>query len=298
MNEEAQNISKFQSWVLATRPKTLLAALVPVFVGSALAIDKNKFHIIYSIVALLCSVLIQIGTNFVNDYYDFQTGADNEQRKGPKRGLSLGLISLKEMKIASILVFAISFFLGLYLVYIGGMVVFIIGVLSILAGIAYTAGPYPLAYNGLGDVFVFMFFGVVGTMGTYYIHTKEFTWISFLASVPVGALITNILVVNNYRDVNEDKAANKHTLAVIFGRGFARNQFILSLIVSFIVPALLYFVFNFHAWIFLPYLTVPIAYRLIVMMYTYDGLQLNNTLELTAKLSAIFGILFAVGLAL
>ncbi len=298
MNEDLKRISKFQSWILASRPKTLLAAVVPVVVGSALAINRGKFFLIYSFVALLCSLLIQIGTNFTNDLYDFLKGADNHKRKGPLRVLSSGLISVNEMKVGSILVFFTSFLLGLYLVYACGIVVLIIGIISIIAGIAYTAGPFPLAYNGLGDIFVFMFFGVVGTSGTYFLHLREFSLLSFLTSIPVGALVTNILVVNNYRDIEEDKAAGKNTLAVFLGRNFTRYQFIFLLIASFAIPAILFLLFNFHAWIFLPYLTIPLAYRLVIMLYTLDGLQLNKTLELTAKFSALFGILFAAGLAL
>ncbi len=298
MNEDALKISKFQSWVLASRPKTLLAGVVPVVVGSALAINRGKFFLIYSLVALLCSLLIQIGTNFTNDLYDFLKGADNHKRKGPLRVLASGLISVNEMKVGSFLVFFTAFLLGLYLVYACGVVVLIIGIISIIAGIAYTAGPFPLAYNGLGDIFVFIFFGVVGTAGTYFLHLREFSLLSFLTSVPVGALVTNILVVNNYRDIEEDKAAGKNTLAVFFGRNFTRYQFIFLLITSFAIPAILYLFFNFHAWVFLPYLTLPLAYRLVLMLYTLDGLQLNKTLELTAKFSALFGILFAAGLTL
>lgn len=290
--------TKLESWILASRPKTLLAAIVPVMVGSALAINKGKFVLFFSIVALVCSLLIQIGTNYVNDLYDFLKGADNEKRKGPLRVLASGLISVNEMKLGSFIIFFMAFLLGLYLVYQAGIVIFIIGIFSILAGIAYTAGPFPLAYNGLGDLFVFMFFGVVGTMGTYYIQVKEFSVLSFLTSIPVGALITNILVVNNYRDIEEDKAAGKKTLAVILGRNFVRYQFIILIFASFITPAALYLFYNFHYWIFLPYLTIPIAYKLVVMLYNYDGLQLNKTLELTAKLSALFGLLFAAGLTL
>ena len=298
MNEDALKISKFQSWVLASRPKTLLAGVVPVVVGSALAINRGKFFLIYSFVALLCSLLIQIGTNFTNDLYDFLKGADNHKRKGPLRVLASGLISVNEMKVGSFLVFFTAFLLGLYLVYACGMVVLIIGIISIIAGIAYTAGPFPLAYNGLGDIFVFIFFGVVGTAGTYFLHLREFSLLSFLTSVPVGALVTNILVVNNYRDIEEDKAAGKNTLAVFFGRNFTRYQFIFLLTASFAIPAILFLFFNFHVWIFLPYLTLPLAYRLVLMLYTLDGLQLNKTLELTAKFSALFGILFAAGLTL
>lgn len=289
---------KFKSWIIASRPKTLLAAIVPVVVGSALAINKGKFAISFSIIALLCSVLIQVGTNFTNDLYDFLKGADTEDRKGPLRVLAAGLISVTEMKIGVVFIFSVSFILGLILVYEAGPVIFVIGILSIIAGIAYTAGPYPLAYNGLGDIFVFMFFGIAGTMGTYYIQVKDFSFISFLISIPVGALITDILVVNNFRDIEEDRAAGKRTLAVLCGRGFTRFQFIFLILTSFAIPAVLFFFFDFHYWVFLPYLTFPLAYKLIIMLYTLDGLQLNKTLELTAKLSALYGFLFAAGLTL
>ena len=290
--------TKLNSWIIAGRPKTLLAALVPVMVGSAVAFNENKLVIIYSIVALMCSILIQVGTNYANDLYDFINGADNEKRKGPRRVLASGLISVKEMRLGIIFTFGLAFLLGLYLVYEGGIVILVIGVLSILAGLAYTAGPFPLAYNGLGDIFVFMFFGIVGTVGTYYLHTRDLNLVSFVASVPVGALITNILVVNNYRDIEEDKAAGKYTLAVKFGKTFSRYQFISLTIISFLVPAVLFIFFNYSILIFLPYLTFPAAYKIIVMLYKLNGMELNKTLELTARLSALFGILFSIGLAL
>lgn len=301
MNKIYQNQkppSKIQSWVLAARPKTLPAAVAPVLVGTGLAINRGRFVLLNALVALSCSLLIQIGTNYVNDLYDFLKGADNEKRKGPLRVLASGLITVKEMKTGSFLIFLLAFVLGLYLVYSAGPVVLMIGVLSIAAGIAYTAGPFPLAYNGLGDIFVFMFFGIVGTTGTYYVQAKDFSWLALLASIPVGALITNILVVNNFRDIEEDRAAGKKTLAVILGRTFARLQFIFLIAASFVVPAVLYFFFGFHIWIFLPYLTIPIAFKLINMLFTLEGLQLNKTLELTAKLSVLFGLLFAAGLTL
>ena len=298
MYEEKFSPSKLQCWVLASRPKTLPAALVPVIVGSALAVNENKFIFIYSFIALICSLLIQIGTNFVNDLYDFMKGADNEKRKGPIRVLASGLITKKEMEIGSFIIFFTAFLLGLILVMKAGMLILLIGILSILAGIAYTAGPFPLAYNGLGDIFVFMFFGIIGTMGTYYIQVEKLSMVSFLTSIPVGALITNILVVNNYRDIEEDEAAGKKTLAVIFGKNFARYQYIFLLIVSFLVPAFLFVFYKFNFWILLPLLTLPIAFKLISMLFRLEGLQLNKTLELTAKFSAIFGLLFAAGLTL
>jgi 1,4-dihydroxy-2-naphthoate octaprenyltransferase len=289
---------KYKSWIIAGRPKTLLAAIVPVVVGSALAVHKGRFVLLFSIIALLCSLLIQVGTNFTNDLYDFIKGADSKDRKGPLRVLAAGLISLNEMRMGVVFIFSAAFILGLILVYEAGPVIFIIGILSIIAGITYTAGPFPLAYNGLGDIFVFMFFGIAGTSGTYYIQVKEFSMVSFLTSIPVGALITDILVVNNYRDIEEDKAAGKRTLAVIFGKDFTRFQFIFLILTSFAIPAVLYFFFDFKYWIFLPYFSFPIAYKLIIMLYTLEGFQLNKTLELTAKLSALYGFLFAVGLTL
>jgi len=290
--------SKIEIWILASRPKTLPAAVVPVIVGSALAIEQGIFNPLYSIIALLCSILIQIGTNFTNDLYDHLKGADKKERKGPLRVLASGLVSVKEMKFAIGFVFGLSFVFGLYLVYTSGVVILIIGILSIAAGILYTAGPYPLAYKGLGDVFVFLFFGIVGTAGTYYLYSHEFTILSLLVSVPVGALITNILVVNNYRDIDEDRAAKKYTLAVKLGKKITRYQYIISFAVSYFISLIIYVFFNFSIWIFLPLLSLPLAVKLIKMMYEYEGDQLNKTLELTAKFSLLFGLLFSTGLIL
>lgn len=290
--------SKLNSWLIASRPRTLLAAFVPVMVGSAVAFNEGKLNIIFSLAALICSVLIQVGTNFTNDLYDYLKGSDTVKRKGPRRVLASGLISANEIKTAILITFLTAFLIGLYLVYHGGIVILVIGVVSILAGMAYTAGPYPLAYNALGDLFVFMFFGIVGTVGTYYLHTKELSLISFISSIPVGALVTNILVVNNYRDADEDKLSGKKTLAVKFGKNFSRYQFIFLIFISFLIPLLLFLFFGASIFIFLPYLTLPIAYKVITMIYTLDGTQLNQTLELTAKLSAIYGLLFSAGFVL
>lgn len=298
MSEEKINISKFQCWILASRPRTLPAALVPVMVGSALAVYHGIFFPAYSIVALLCSILIQIGTNFTNDLYDYLKGTDTEERKGPLRVLASGLISVKEMKWGIFLVFFTAFLLGLYLVYSVGLMILWIGIFSIIAGLAYTAGPFPLAYNGLGDLFVFIFFGIVGTVGTYYLHAQQFTSLSFLISLPVGALITNILIVNNYRDIDEDKTAGKNTLAVLLGKDFSRYEYVFFILVSFFIPFLLHFKYDFNIWIFLPYITLPIAITLVKMIYALTGAQLNKTLELSAKFSALYGLLLSIGIIL
>jgi 1,4-dihydroxy-2-naphthoate octaprenyltransferase len=283
---------------MASRPKTLLASFVPIIVGSSLAFMQESFEPILAFVALICALLIQIATNFTNDLYDFLKGADNKKRVGPIRVLNEGLVSPKEMKFAIVLTFGLAFLLGLYLVYITGMVILIVGIASIIAGLAYTAGPYPLAYNGLGDVFVFIFFGVVGTVGTYYVQAQEISSLSFLASIPVGALITNILVVNNYRDIDQDRFAGKNTLAVKLGKAFSRYEYLILMVSSFFVPFIFYIFYEVSIWIFLPYLTLPIAYKLVIMLFELQGDQLNSTLELTAKFSALYGILFSIGLVL
>ncbi len=298
MTDAIKAINKFDTWILASRPKTLLAAIVPVLIGTSIVSFETKVNFLAAIVAGICAVLIQIGTNFVNDLYDFLSGADSDSRKGPTRALASGLISVSEMKAAIILVFLVTFILGLYLVYISTWITLLIGILSIFAGIAYTAGPYPLAYNGLGDVFVFLFFGIVGTVGTYYVQVVEISTLVLWASIPVGALITNILVVNNYRDIDEDKEVGKKTLAVKMGKRFTRYQYLIFMVLSYLILFVVYFTYNQSFFVFLPFLTLPIALRLIRMIFTFKGEELNKTLELTAKLSAFYGLLFAVGILL
>jgi len=290
--------NKLNNWIIASRPKTLPAAVVPVIIGSAVAIHYGKFYPFLSVLALICSLLIQIGTNFTNDLYDFLKGADTEKRKGPLRVLASGMVTVNEMKIAVAAVFVSAFVIGMYLVYHSGIFIFIIGVFSIAAGLAYTAGPYPLAYNGLGDLFVFLFFGLVGTIGTAYLHLGNISPVLIISSIPAGALITNILVVNNYRDIEEDREAGKITLAVKIGRKNTRIQYILLMIISLLTPFVLFYFYNFNYWIFLPYVTIPVIVRLINMMFKFKGSELNKTLELTAKLSAAFALLFAAGLIL
>lgn len=293
-----KNYNKFEIWVLASRPKTLFAAFVPVIVGTSIANAEGEINLLASVIALVCSILIQIGTNFSNDLQDFIRGADSKERVGPLRVINEGLITTSQMKTAIFIVFFTALLLGLYLIYLGGVVILIIGILSILAGLAYTSGPYPLAYHGLGDFAAFIFFGLIGTIGTYYLNTGEFSTISLIASIPVGALVTNILVVNNYRDLEQDKRAGKNTLAVKLGKTFSRYEFIILMTASFIVPLIIFLSYNVKGWVFLPYLTLPIAYKLILMMFKLTGPQLNKTLELTAKFSAIFGLLFSLGFIL
>ncbi len=298
ISTSTQTISKFDAWILASRPRTLAAAIVPVIVGSSIAVRDGLFQPLAAFIALLCSILIQVGTNYVNDLFDFLHGTDKEDRTGPQRAVASGIISVTEMKIGIYISFGMSFVLGMYLVSIGGWFILFLGVISILAGVAYTAGPFPLAYNGLGDIAVFIFFGFVGTVGTYYVQTLTITSMAFWSSVPVGALITNILVVNNYRDREEDRSNGKNTLAVIFGEKFTRLQYLTFMIVSYAILFVVYFTYKKSLWIFLPLLSLPISIKLIRMIYSLRGKELNKTLELTAKLSAIYGLLFAAGILL
>ncbi|MFA5805041.1 MAG: 1,4-dihydroxy-2-naphthoate polyprenyltransferase [Melioribacteraceae bacterium] len=291
-------ISKFDSWILASRPRTLAAAVMPVIVGSSIALRDGVFHPIAALVALLCSLLIQVGTNLVNDLFDFLHGTDKKDRIGPQRATASGLLSKLEMKVGIYFTFGLSFILGLYLVYLGGIFILLIGIFSIVAGIAYTAGPFPLAYNCLGDIAVFIFFGLVGTVGTYYVQANEITAMAFWSSIPVGALITNILVVNNYRDREEDHSNGKNTLAVIFGERFARIQYVFFMILSYAILFVVYFTFKKSLLIFLPFLSLPLSVKLVRMIFTLHGRELNKTLELTAKLSALYGLLFAAGILL
>lgn len=290
--------NKIKIWILASRPKTLPAAIAPVFVGTAVAINADKLNLIAASIALICSLLIQIGTNFVNDLYDYIKGTDDENRVGPERAMAAGWISKTQMERAIYITFGITFLLGLFLVYHAGWIILLIGVLSIFSGYAYTAGPYPLAYNGLGDIFVFIFFGFVATVGTFYVQALQFSQFALLASIPVGLLITNILVVNNFRDADQDKKKKKNTLAVKFGKSFSLFQYFVSLLVSFFIPLYLYFSYSTTPFILLPLLTFPLAIKLQLDMTRLTGVVLNKTLEVTAKLSFFYSLLFSVGIIL
>lgn len=224
--------SRLAVWVSAARPRTLPAALAPVLAASALAWRDGDFKALPALICLAFALLIQIGTNFANDYYDFIKGADTAERVGPRRAVVSGLIAPQVMKRVMWVVFASAFLVGLALLGYGGWPLLVIGVASILCGVAYTGGPYPLGYNGLGDIFVFIFFGLVAVEATYFVQAEVLNLDSWLIGIGIGALAANILVVNNYRDVETDARAGKRTLVVRFGRGFARGQFVLSHVVA------------------------------------------------------------------
>ena len=285
-------------WIGAARPRTLPAAFAPVVVGSALAWHDGLFNAGAAALCLGFSVLVQIGTNFANDYYDFMRGADTAARVGPRRAVAAGLITPSVMKAAMIGVFAAAFLVGLGLVVWGGPWLIAIGVASILCGVAYTGGPFPLAYHGLGDVFVFVFFGLVAVGGTYFVQANRLVIDAALAGVPIGLLAANILVVNNYRDVETDAAANKRTLVVRLGRRAARIQFNLSLVVAFVVPAL-FVLCGFRPWCLLPLALVPLGWsHARRLRESKTPGELIALLGATGKLLALYALLFGLGLVL
>ena len=290
------SMSPARAWLLATRPKTLAAAAVPVAVGTAVAFAAGHLQWLAALAALIGALLIQIGTNLANDYFDFKKGADTEERLGPLRVTQAGLISERAVRNAMIATFAASALVGTYLVVVGGWPILVIGILSIMSGIAYTGGPFPLGYNGLGDVFVFIFFGLVAVNGTYWVQALDWSSVALLASVPVGLLSVAILIVNNYRDIDTDVKAGKRTLAVRMGRPATQVQYVSTLVVAYIVPVA-QFALGMTAWVLLPLVTIPIAVKRSREFRSLSGSALNPVLENTAKLLVLFGILYTCGLA-
>lgn len=246
-------------WISAARPRTLPAALAPVLVGSALAARDHRFDPAAAGLCLGFALLVQIGTNFANDYYDFVHGADTEARVGPRRAVASGLVAPRAMWRAMACVFAAAVAVGLGLIHWGGPWMLAVGGASILSGFAYTGGPWPLGYHGFGDLFVFVFFGLVAVTVTYFVQAGHIAAEAVMAGIAIGALSTNILLVNNYRDMETDSATHKRTLVVRLGRGFARAQFAASLGIALAIP-FLFLTDGFGPWCLLPLLTIPLAW--------------------------------------
>lgn len=290
-------ISGLRGWYLAARPATLPAAVVPVLVGTALAVAGRHFHPLVFLATLVCSLLIQIGANLANDYYDFRKGADTAERLGPTRVTQSGIFTPRQVLLATGYVFSAALILGAYLVWVGGAPVVAIGLISILCAIGYTGGPFPLGYHGLGDLFVFIFFGLIAVTGTFYLQTGMVSFHALLASVPVGLLCTNLLVVNNLRDIDTDRAAGKRTVAVRIGRAASRKQYMLFQLISFTIPLTLWQLgasWDYTFW--LPLITVPRAVKLSLFVFRNQDRALNKALKGTAELHMRFGILFALSL--
>jgi len=296
MNTALMRPGSAAAWWLAARPATLSAAFVPVAVGTACATAAHGVRVLPALAALLGAFLIQIGTNFANDLFDFEKGADTEARVGPTRAAQSGLLSVGALRVGMLASFGLATLLGVYLTWIGGPVIVLVGVLSILSGIAYTGGPYPLGYHGLGDVFVLIFFGLVAVATTAFVQLGHVTALSLWASWPVGALATAILVVNNVRDRETDVVAGKGTLVVRLGRGAGLFEYAALLLTSYAVPVVIWRLELAGPLVLLPLLTAPLAIVRMRELVLCRGEALNATLVGTAKLLLFFGLLFAAGL--
>jgi 1,4-dihydroxy-2-naphthoate polyprenyltransferase len=285
-------------WAMAARPRTLPAAIAPVLVGTALAGSEGEFRPLAFSAALVGSIFIQIGTNLSNDYSDARRGADTEERLGPVRVTAGGLVPPRKVLVATWLAFAIAVAAGAYLIALVGWELLAVGAASILAGVLYTGGPRPYGYEGLGELFVFGFFGVVAVTGSYYVQTEDLTWLALGLSVPVGLLAAAILVVNNIRDVDTDRRAGKRTLAVRLGRDRARRLFVLTVTLPFAIVVALAAI---DAWpeLALALLAAPLVPALVrTVSSRTDGPSLNRALARCGALLALFSMLLSAGLLL
>jgi 1,4-dihydroxy-2-naphthoate polyprenyltransferase len=285
------------AWLLAVRPKTLVCAVVPIAVGSAVADRSGAFRLDVALAALIASMLIQIGTNLANDVFDWEQGADTRDRLGPPRAVASGLLSARAVKRAMRLVFLAAILAGTYIVYAAGWMMIPLGLACVAAGVAYTKGKRSLGYLGLGDLFVFVFFGVVAVAGTAYAQSGELSALAVSAGVPIGALANILLVVNNVRDRRTDGAAGKRTLIVRFGRRFGEIEAFALASIAYAVPVALFLLGLAPARVLLTLATLPLALWVIRELLQKDGRELNATLARSAGLLLAFGALFAIGIA-
>ena len=285
-----------QTWLIAIRPKTLPAAIAPVIIGLSYAYHIGIFKPLIGLLTLLASVLIQIGTNLANDVFDFEKGTDTEERLGPKRVTQGGLLSAKQVKTGMVNSFISALLIGCCLVWIGGIPIVIIGTIAIISGYAYTGGPFPLGYNGLGDVFVFIFFGLIAVPGTYYLQGGElFDFTAISLGIIMGLLADCILIVNNIRDADNDIKTGKRTLPVLVGKPFSKIQYGLFTFFPFVYPFWIYNHSVSKLAIFIVLFCLPIAIKNIIDVRKKSGSSLNQVLANTARLQFIYTILLAMG---
>jgi 1,4-dihydroxy-2-naphthoate octaprenyltransferase len=282
---------------MAARPRTLPAAVAPVLVGTSLAATEGTFKILTFLAALIGALFIQVGTNLSNDYSDARRGADTEDRLGPVRVTAGGLVPPRQVLIATYVAFGVAVLAGCYLIATAGWELLLVGAASILAGVLYTGGPRPYGYEGLGEVFVFLFFGVVAVAGSYFAQVEDLEWEALVLAVPVGLLASAILVVNNVRDLETDRRAGKRTLAVRLGRDRVRTLYLAMLVLAFLTAPLPWVLGSLSPWLFLSWLAVPLAVPLIRTVRTRtDGPSLNGALAGTGQLQLAFCVLLSIGL--
>jgi 1,4-dihydroxy-2-naphthoate polyprenyltransferase len=292
------NIAPLSAWLLAVRPKTLPAAISPVLVGCAVAWEEGGFDLVAAVAAFVVALLLQIGANLANDVADFRSGADTQDRLGPLRVTQGGLIPPRQMVVATAAVLIAAAAPGLYLVWRGGPVLAVLGLFAIAAAVTYTAGPKPFGYLGLGELFVFFFFGPVAVVGSAFVMTNHITRLALLASIPMGCLVTAILVVNNLRDIDTDLAAGKRTLAVRIGRGATRWEYTALIAVAYAIPLIMWWSGLSEPWPLLACTTAPLAIHLVRQVWDVSGRGLNPVLGGTARLCLWFAVTLGVGIAL
>jgi 1,4-dihydroxy-2-naphthoate octaprenyltransferase len=284
---------------MAARPRTLPAAVAPVLVGTALAATEATFRWPTFLAAVVGALFIQIGTNLSNDYSDARRGADTEDRLGPVRVTAGGLVPPRQVLVATWVAFGVAVLAGAYLIATAGWELLLVGAASILAGVLYTGGPRPYGYEGLGEVFVFLFFGVVAVAGSYFAQVERLEWEALVLAVPVGLLAAGILVVNNTRDLETDRRAGKRTLAVRLGRLGARRLFFAMVVLAFLTAPLPWVLGALSPWLLLPLAAVPLAVPLLHTVGTRtDGPALNGALAATGRLQLAFCALLSAGLLL
>ena len=292
---------KLKSWWSTARPNTLAVSIAPVLLGISLAFHNNQLNNIFvAFLTLVAAIMIQIGTNFINDYYDFIKGADDQNRLGPIRSAQSGLLSLSEIKYGGFISFLIALIIGIYLVIEGGVPILIIGSLALLSGYCYTGGPYPLGYKGLGDIFVFLFFGLFAVPGTYYLQTNIlFDFNSILIGSSIGCIAVAILCVNNIRDVNTDKKVGKKTLAVRFGAFPVIILFDTMILLSYFFIIILFLSWSSQSYaLYLQILSIPVSIKLIIDIHNKNGRELNDVLKNVSYFYEFFSLLLILGIIL
>lgn len=292
------NSFTFNHWILAARLKTLSTVFAPIFLISAFSYRFYSVDWVVFFTALLATFFIQVGTNFANDYYDYISGADSFREAGFKRATQSGLISPSHMKRAFILMFCCAFLSGIYLMYLGGPVIVLIGICSILFGYLYTGGPYPLGYHGLGDLTVFLFYGPVAVLGMQFLYISHITFSGFMLSLVPGFLSVGILVVNNLRDIESDKKANKLTLAVRFGKRFSQLEYCICLFFPLIISIGFMMVYKHYLYVFISIIPFLVFSTLFVRIFTARDSDLNHVLVDTSKLLFFQSTFLSLGLIL
>ena len=300
MNNQSRNLNlqnvDWNTWGLAIRLRTLPAAAAGVVTGSALAWRDGYFRLDAALACLLTALLLQVGSNLANDVFDYERGTDTPERLGPVRVTQAGLLTPRQVKAGMFIVFILATLFGLYLAWLAGWPVILLGLAAILSAIAYTGGPFPLGYYGLGDLFVFIFFGLASVAGTYYVQAKFISAAAWWMAIPPGLIITAILVVNNLRDLESDRKAGKRTLAVMWGERASKTQFLICMVIAYLVvpvAALL----DVVPWSTLfTWLSLPLAFKAARIVFTQEGRPLNAALAGTGQVALLFSILFWLSL--